>query len=268
MGESRAFITSRLFLRLVVIGIAGGLATKAWAQIQVIEPDNYSDGTVLDHILPGVHLTTAGADNLPIPPVPFEVTASEDLLALAPTGTNVFGHANVPFWNSDRRLWMEFTPAVSFVGIDFAGGQFFTNETGRLDAYNGAGQLIASYVTAPQPAGAVETMTITRVTADIALAIAYVPPDGGVFGRLDRLRFGQAVLPPAPIISGIVPGPNGSMVITFNGQASLSYRVWASTNLVHWSVLGAPSQAPPGVFSYQDTGARSNAGRFYRVSTP
>jgi hypothetical protein len=268
MGKSRAFTTARLVPRLVAIGIAGGLATKACAQIQVIEPDNYPDGTVLDHINPGVHLTTAGADNLPIPPVPFEVTASDDLLDLAPTGTNVFGPAGVPFWNSDLRLRMEFATPVSLVAIDFAGGHYFTNETGRLDAYNAGGQLIAAYVTAPQPAGVVETMTITRATADIAMAIAYVPPDAGLFGRLDRLRFGQTVLPPAPIISGIVPGPNGSMVITFNGQASLSYRVWASTNLMHWSVLGAPSQAPPGVFSYQDTGARSNAWRFYRVSTP
>lgn len=249
------------------------LVAAAWslpsvAQVEVIEPDNYPDSTVLDHANPRVHLTTAGADNLPIPPVAFEVTATDDILDFAPTGTNVFGHANVPFWNSDRRLRMEFAAPVSFVAIDFAGGQYFTNETGRLDAYNASGQLIASYVTTPQPAGGVETMSLTRATADIALAIAYVPPDGGVFGRLDRLRFGASATPPAPTISGIAPGANGSMVITFSGQAQLAYRVWASTNLQDWAVLGAASQSPPGLFSYSDPGATTNAWRFYRVSTP
>jgi hypothetical protein len=269
MGASPGFrhSCSSVVARLFAAGLVSALASNAGAQIQVIEPDAYTNGTVLDNILPGVHLTTAGADNLPIPPVTFEVTASDDILDLAPTGTNVFGHAGVPFWNTDRRLRMEFNSPVSFVEIDFAGGQFFTNETGRLDAYNAGGQLIASYITAPQPAGGIETMTITRPSADITLAIAYVPPDGGVFGRLDRLRFGQA-LPPAPSISGIAPGPNGSMVLSFNGQFDSSYRVWASTNLLDWSVLGTASQAPPGAFSYEDTGASGHPLRFYRVSSP
>lgn len=123
---------------------------------------------MLDHILPAVHLTSAGADNLPIPPGPFEVTAVGDLLDFAPTGTNVFACPNVLFWNSNQRLRMEFASPVSAVTIDFAGGQYFTNETGRLDGFNAASLLVASYVTAPQRVGHMETMRISIKATDIA----------------------------------------------------------------------------------------------------
>lgn len=243
--------------------LAWTLACGAGAQTCVIEPDDYADGTVLDHILPTVHLTSAGADNLPIPPVPFEVTAVGDLLDFATTGTNVFACANVPFWNNDQRLRMEFTSPVTFVTIDFAGGQYFANETGRLDGYNVAGQLVASYVTAPQAAGHGETMTISRVATDIAWAVAYVPPGLGVFGRLDNLRFG--IVPPPVLQLGL---PNGIAVLTFTGSTNLSYRVWASTNLNYWEALGSPTQMQPEQFVYADAGALNHAHRFYRVSLP
>jgi hypothetical protein len=265
MGAAKGFSHSysSVGARLLAAGLVSALAFNAGAQIQVIEPDDYPDGTVLDHILPAVHLTSAGADNLPIPPVPFEVTAVGDLLDFAPTGTNVFACANVPFWNSDQRLRMEFASPVSSVTIDFAGGQYFTNETGRLDGYNAAGQLVASYVTAPQAAGHAETMTISRETPDIAWAVAYVPPDLGVFGRLDNLRFGVV---PRPVLQlGLA---NGIAVLTFTGSTNLTYRVWASTNLRNWQVLGAPTQVLPGQFVYADVGASGNARRFYRVSLP
>ena len=250
-------------LRLVLGVLAWGLACEAGAQTYIIEPDDYPDGTVLDHILPAVHLTSAGADNLPIPPVPFEVTAVGDLLDFATTGINVFACANVPFWNSDQRLRMDFASPVSSVTIDFAGGQYFTNETGRLDGYNAAGQLVVSYVTAPQAAGHVETMTLSREATDIAWAVAYVPPNLGVFGRLDNLRFG---IVPRPVLQlGLV---NGIAVLTFTGSTNLTYRVWASTNLNHWSVLGSPTQVQPGQFVFADAGAIGNGLRFYRVSLP
>ena len=239
------------------------LAFWAGAQTYIIEPDDYPDGTVLDHILPAVHLTSAGADNLPIPPVPFEVTATVDNMDFASTGTNVFGHANVPFWNSDRRLRMEFAAPVSSVTIDFAGGQYFTNETGRLDGYNAANQLVASYVTAPQAAGHAETMTISREATDIAWAIAYVPPDLGDFGRLDNLRFGAV---PRPVLQ--LSMTSGIGVLSFTGATNLTYRVWASTNLGNWQVLGSPTQVQPGQFVFADVGALGNARRFYRVSLP
>lgn len=243
--------------------LACAFVFAAQAQTYVIEPDDFPDGTVLDHILPAVHLTSAGADNLPIPPVPFEVTAVGDLLDFAPTGTNVFACANVPFWNSDQRLRMEFASPVSSITIDFAGGQYFTNETGRLDGYNAAGQMVASYVTAPQAAGHMETMTISREATDIAWAVAYVPPGLGVFGRLDNLRFGVV---PRPVLQ--LSMANGIAMLTFNGSTNLTYRAWASTNLSNWQVLGSPTQVQPGQFVFADVGAIGNARRFYRVTLP
>ena len=254
----------RSFSLLLAPGVlACTLVFAARAQTYLIEPDDYPDGTVLDHILPAVHLTSAGADNLPIPPVPFEVTAVGDLLDFATTGTNVFACANVPFWNSDRRLRMEFASPVSSVTIDFAGGQYFTNETGRLDGYNAAGQLVASYVTAPQAAGHAETMTISRETADIAWAVAYVPPGLGVFGRLDNLRFGTVARPRLQLSMA-----NSLAVLTFTGSTNLTSRVWASTNLSDWQVLGSPTEVEPGRYVFADVGAISNPRRFYRVSLP
>ncbi len=250
-------------LRLALGVLAYALAFVARAQTCIVEPDDYPDGTVLDHLLPAVHLTSAGADNLPIPPVPFEVTAVGDLLDFATTGTNVFACANVPFWNSDQRLRMEFAAPVSSITIDFAGGQYFTNETGRLDGYNAAGQLVASYVTAPQAAGHAETMTISREATDIAWAVAYVPPGLGVFGRLDNLRFGVV---PRPVLQ--LSMANGIAVLTFAGSTNLTYRVWASTNLSNWQVLGAPTQGQPGQFVFADVVAIGNPHRFYRVSLP
>lgn len=251
----------RLLPMLSALSLA--LAFGARAQSYIIEPDDYPDGTVLDHILAAVQLTSAGADNLPIPPVPFEVTAVGDILDFATTGTNVFACANVPFWNSDQRLRMEFAAPVSSVTIDFAGGQYFTNETGRLDGFNAAGQLVASYITAPQAAGHAETMTIAREATDIAWAVAYVPPGFGVFGRLDNLRFG---IVPRPVLQ--LSLANGIAVLTFTGSTNLSYRVWASTNLDGWEVIGTPTQVQPGRFVYADVGALGNARRFYRVSLP
>ncbi len=169
--------------------LAWALLSQANAQSFVIEPDNYTNNTVLDHIFPAVSLTTAGADNLPIPPVSFHVTASYDGFGYASTGTNVFGHAGVPFWNTDRRLRMDFNLAASFIAIDFIGGEFFTNEVAALDAFNSAGTLIASYLTSPRAADSVETMVVSRPAGDIAWAVAYLPPGDGVFGRLDNLRF-------------------------------------------------------------------------------
>lgn len=246
-----------------VFAFAFLIAPGARAQTYVIEPDNYPDGTVLDRVQPAVHLTTAGADNLPIPPVPFEVTAIADLLDLAPTGTNVLGQGSVPFWNNDRRLLMEFASPASVVMIDFAGGQYFASETGQLDGYDASGRLVASYVTVPQAAGHRETMIISRDTADIAWAVAYVPKDLGVFGRLDNLRFGVAPLPMLHL--GV---SNGVGVLTFTGGSNLTYRVWASTDLRNWSVVGTPTQVEPGLFTWADVGVKGNPRKFFRVSLP
>jgi len=159
----------------------------ATAQVITIEPDNYVSPTLLNHAFPQVSLVTAGANNLPIP---FDVTAVYDGFGYASTGTNVFGHAGgIPFWNSDRRLRMDFTNPANYLAIDFIGGEFFTNEFARLEVFSNTGNLLGVYQSAPRAADSVETMFISRPAGDIAWAVDYLPPEGGVFGRFDRLQF-------------------------------------------------------------------------------
>jgi len=156
------------------------------AQLVTIEPDDFANATVLNHTFPQISLVTAGTDNVPFP---FDVTASNDGFGYTSTGTRVFGHAGIPFWNSFRRMRMDFASPTSFLSIDFIGGWSFTNDIGRLDAFDQNGVLLASYTTAPLAAGSVETGSLTRPAGDIAWAVAYMPADGGDFGRLDHLQF-------------------------------------------------------------------------------
>lgn len=177
--KSKSFLLTSL--------VATALAFNATAQLITIEPDNYPSPTMLNHAFPQVSLVTAGANNLPIP---FDVSAVYDGFGYASTGTNVFGHAGgIPFWNTDRRLRMDFIVPVNFVAIDFIGGEYFSLEVARLDVFSSTGTLLESYTSAPRPSDSVETMTISRPAGDIAWAVAYLPPDGGSFGRFDRLQF-------------------------------------------------------------------------------
>ena len=43
------------------------LASRAEAQLIVVEPDNYPEFSVMNDVVPQVHLFTAGTNNLPHP---------------------------------------------------------------------------------------------------------------------------------------------------------------------------------------------------------
>ncbi|MCG8652401.1 MAG: hypothetical protein MI861_21350, partial [Pirellulales bacterium] len=155
----------------------------------VIEPDDFEPGTILNEIDEKVTfslLSQIGSQ------LPFPITAPNDAFGFAPTGSQVFGHSGVPFFNSFRRLRMDFTDSVDRVSIDFAGGNLFRTEMGRLEIYNASGVLLDTYMTQPLAGGEVETMVLSRDTAEIAFAIAFTEPGFGNFGRLDNLNFGFA----------------------------------------------------------------------------
>ncbi|HEX5223312.1 MAG TPA: PEP-CTERM sorting domain-containing protein [Verrucomicrobiae bacterium] len=193
-------------VKCVSILVATVLVTFAGRALTLIEPDGFSGSTILNHVSPQVSLITAGEDNVPFP---FDVTASYDGFGYTSTGTNVFGHAGIPFWNNYRRLRMDFSNPANFIAIDFIGGWSFTNDTGRMDVFNSAGTLLESYITSPLAAGSIETMTISRPAGDIAWAVAYVPLDGGDFGRLDNLRF------------MVVPEPGVAVLLLLGGSVCL-----------------------------------------------
>lgn len=152
-----------------------------------IEPDDYTNQTVLNTIHPGVTLASLDGNNNVVSI--WNVTANNVGTELASTGEQVFGHANVPFWNDNRRLKMTFTDMADWMSIDFIGGTNFATDTGRLEIYDAGGQLLDYYVTAPLDKGSVEPMTLSRAEEDIAYAIAYMPEGEGSFGRLDNLQF-------------------------------------------------------------------------------
>jgi hypothetical protein len=188
---------------------ATAVFSNANAQLFTIEPDSYADRTILNRVLPQVNLFTVDSSNWWYI---FDVTARDDS-GYAPTGIRDFAQANVPFWNNDRRLRMDFNEPVSFVSIAFAGGDYFTNDFGRLEIYNSAGALLSSYVTAPLTQGVVETMALSRQAGDIAWAVAYTGPGGGVFGRLDNLQF------------QVAPEPSCATLLLVAGSAWLARRI-------------------------------------------
>ncbi len=151
-----------------------------------IEPDDYADETVLTSVSPLVTLSTALDDNSVA--ALFEVTADTDNFDFAPTGEKVFGHSNIGFFNSDRRLRMDFPGGASSIQITFAGGTFFETEVGLLQAYDANDNLVAEYQTAPLGPGDAEIMTVTSAGGGIAWAVAYAQ-EGNSFGRLDHLVF-------------------------------------------------------------------------------
>lgn len=181
-------------------------AVPAQGQSIVVEPDHYAGGTALNQISPFVSLITAANNNLPHPPVPFDVRATTSVFPFLPsTGTNVFAHAlGIPFWYTDRRLRMDFAGLVSTLSIDFQGGTANVQERGTLEVYSSQNVLLGAYVTAPLFGGQIETMNIGHASADIAYAIAYTLPGQTSFGRLDHLVFSAPVSVPEPTCLGLM----------------------------------------------------------------
>jgi alpha-tubulin suppressor-like RCC1 family protein len=76
------------------------------------------------------------------------------------------------------------------------------------------------------------------------------------------------ILAPVIDVSSLSMGVNGEFSLSFTGDTNASYRVWASTNLTTWTVLGPATQSPPGEFHFTDTAATNWPLRFYRVTCP
>ena len=149
-----------------------------------IEPDDFDDGTELTDIDERVTLSTALEDNT-IAEL-FVVTATDDA-DNAGTGERVFGHTEIPFWNSTRRLRIDFKGHGTAVSVLFINGEAFDASIGRLEAFNSDDRVIAEYVTESLQPGQSEEMSVTA--SNIAYAIAYMAEDEGNFGRFDKLTF-------------------------------------------------------------------------------
>jgi hypothetical protein len=72
----------------------------------------------------------------------------------------------------------------------------------------------------------------------------------------------------APRINGFKTLPNRGHQFSFNGQIGFGYTVWASTNLVEWTVAGTPNEGSPANFQFTDNQSTNLPHRYYRLSRP
>jgi alpha-tubulin suppressor-like RCC1 family protein len=80
----------------------------------------------------------------------------------------------------------------------------------------------------------------------------------------------HVVLPAAPTFDLATSGmtTNGGFQLGLTGATNATYRVWASTNLVNWELLGPTSSPAPGQFLFLDSTATNWPQRFYRATAP
>ena len=80
----------------------------------------------------------------------------------------------------------------------------------------------------------------------------------------------NVILPPLPQLSLAKSGWNSNDIfqLGFSGNSNATYRVWASTNLVDWEVLGTGAVVSNGWFQFLDAEAGNWPQRFYRAGAP
>jgi len=194
------------------------LTFAAWAgsafAAEMIEPDDYPNGAVLNGVSAVATLSTADTLNQPI--VGFDVTAVND--EYAPTGERVLAHVGIPFFNDIRRLRMDFAAPVYAVQVEFGGSSIFDPEFGRLHAFNAAGELIAEIVSGPLQRFESQTLRIARPQGDIACAVGFMLPEDGSFGRWDRIVIQTAPCPEDLDGDGVVGLGDLAVLLAHFGQ--------------------------------------------------
>ena len=148
-----------------------------------IEPDDYSSGTLLNTIQPGVTLSAVGSG------ISDDSVFAETRI-YSSTGTQTFTRAFSSVWYNDvAELRADFDSAVSTVSIDFISDD--SSDIGQLEAYDADGNLLETYTTADLSTGQSETAIVTRPSADIAYILA-AGVDSFSVGYLDNLTFSSS----------------------------------------------------------------------------
>lgn len=73
---------------------------------------------------------------------------------------------------------------------------------------------------------------------------------------------------PPPSVTSFMKLANGHFQARFSGVTGQAYTIQTSTNLVHWTDLGAPTSLGTNTFEFIDTAAMGFPARFYRVKSP
>ena len=154
-----------------------------------LEPDDYQQYEVVSNVLSGVTLTAIGYDVKDSRVGAVEATP-------AATGTKVLGAVRygagdvwVTEWTADsRNLRIDVDSPTTTISIDAVGPS--AGGYGRLEIYDADGKLLGRYTTKFLPAAAVETMTLSVPTPQIAYAIVRSTYESTI--RVDNLRVGPA----------------------------------------------------------------------------
>ncbi len=141
---------------------------------------------------------------------------------------------------------------------------------GSLYQYSAGGRGEAITVTNTPVADPSNRLIFVPVTDEFGVpysSFSIVANDGDFDSPASLVTLGVI---PSPImtLTGLNQGPDGNATLNFSGLSNVAYSVWASTNLVNWSSLGAASQPTPGQFIYNDTSTTSWPQRFYRIRSP
>ena len=188
-------------------------AQPAQAVLIAADPDDFAAGALLNSAYPGVTLSASGVlvDNESFDPDIYSTEiASVHPALVASTGTRVFNVTPVTFFPRDwliLELRADFSTPTDFVSLDYIG---FVDPAipgsedigkGVLKAYDAADTLIAQANTADLLLNGVETLSISRLTNDIAYITAHMQGiDTPVL--TDRLVYNAVPLPGAAWLLG------------------------------------------------------------------
>jgi len=186
-SQNSMFLLRKGVAALMVVVI---LAVGVVAQGTIVDADAFADGTDISNAFTGITLSAIDFSNCD-----GKVYAETD--SLASTGSNVFGNSSTAFYNewheddnnfsSCPALKVVFDSSVLSVTIDAIGNN--GSDYGRLKAYSSSGTLLDTYDTSQLITGTVETMSISRSSADIGYIIAGGAEDHGDTVHLDNLNY-------------------------------------------------------------------------------
>jgi hypothetical protein len=72
---------------------------------------------------------------------------------------------------------------------------------------------------------------------------------------------------PQPLLGQARTLSNGQFDLRFTGGPYWTYRVWASTNLANWELIGMADESAPGTFRFIDVNATNWPQRFYKTGS-
>ncbi len=151
----------------------------------VVDPDAFSDNTLLNHAYPDVTLRALGSE------LRNDRVIAEDNNVTS-TGANVFrNHVRDDWGGTDRYLRADFAVAVSAVSLDFIAGNGGTANP-ELVAYDANGQVIDTQIqNVTVASGDVVTLTVESTDANrpIAYVLAYWNRHGFARGYIDHLVY-------------------------------------------------------------------------------